>query len=333
MSFSPNIPQVGALSFGAAPIGNLYRAITDQQAEQAIRRALALDIHLFDTAPYYGFGLSEERVGRSLHGSTAMISTKVGRLLDPIHNADPTAVRHGFHSDKSFEPRFDYSYRGVMASFEASLGRLKRDRVDILLAHDLGQKTHGADHPRYFKDFIEGGYRAMRELRDAGRVKSIGLGVNEVEVCLQAMNHADFDCFLLAGRYTLIEQGAGREFFPRCRKKNIGVIAAGPFNSGILVEKEGSQYHYNYERAPDDVVRSRQQLAQICAQFGIPLAAAALQFVAAHPAVTTVLAGFAHSDEVSAAVEMMKVSIPTEFWRELHQRELLEEYSFLPGEI
>lgn len=219
------------LGFGAAAIGNLYAAVSDAGARETIDAALAAGLAYFDTAPHYGFGLSETRLGEALPAS-AKVSTKVGRLLRPAPEADPRAERHGFVGAAPFEPVFDYSYDGVMRSFEASLKRLKRDHVDVLLAHDLGAVTHGEDDAARRRQFFDGGYKAMCALRDSGAVGVIGLGVNEWEICDAALDEGDFDVFLLAGRYTLLEQTALDRFLPRCAARDVSIIVGGPFNSG-----------------------------------------------------------------------------------------------------
>jgi D-threo-aldose 1-dehydrogenase len=229
----PDLP-FPRLGFGSGVLGNLYKAMSDRQAHDAVATALANGIGYFDTAPFYGFGLSETRLGKALAGRDVMISTKVGRRLEPI--TTPEHERHGFVDAAPFEPVFDYSYDGVMRSVEESLRRLKRDRVDALLVHDLGRMTHGEAHAGHMRDFLEGGYRALRQLRDSGAVGAIGLGVNEQAVCEEVLDHADIDLVLLANRYTLLEQTPLENFLPRCEARGVGVIAGGPFNSGALVE-------------------------------------------------------------------------------------------------
>ncbi len=320
------------LGFGAAPIGNLYTSVTDAQAQAALAAASSAGIQYFDTAPHYGFGLSESRLGQFLaSGATApVISTKVGRLLVPT-TADQ-AMRHGFVDTPALEPEFDYSYDGIMRSFESSLARLGCDSVDILFAHDLGRVTHGDLHPERFKTFFEGGYKAMAQLKAEGRVKAIGLGANEWQVCEEAMAQGDFDGFLLAGRYSLLEQGALETFLPNCAARGASVILGGPFNSGILatgVKGPGPKY-YNYEPAPAAIVARVAQLESLCDEFSVPLAAAALQFPLAHAQVASVLAGFASRDQVSQAARWMAQPIPNEFWQQLRERELMHPLAPVP---
>ena len=326
-----------ALGFGAAAIGNLYRSISDAAAHEAVRAALAEGVTLFDTAPYYGFGLSETRLGAALAEfdpeQRVLVSTKVGRRLEPISAEAAAGERHGFVDAGAFEPVFDYSYDAVMRSFEQSLQRLRRDRIDVLLAHDLGRRVHGDAHEARFAEFMSGGYRAMRELRDSGVVGAIGLGVNEWEVCEQALGAGAFDLFLLAGRYTLLEQAALDSFLPLCAARGVSVIVGGPFNSGILAQASEAPgaAQYDYAPAPQAVTERVAKLRAVCARFEVPLAAAALQFPLAHPQVQTVIPGLADAGQVAQAVELMRVPIPETFWRALRDEGLLHAQAPVPA--
>jgi D-threo-aldose 1-dehydrogenase len=261
-----------------------------------------------------------------------VVSTKVGRLLVPV-DADPDEVRHGFVGAAPFEPVFDYSYDAVMRSFEDSRRRLGRERIDVLLAHDLGRVTHGDDHDAQFRTFFEGGYKAMRELRDGGVVGAIGLGVNEWQVCEAVLAHGDFDAFLLAGRYTLLEQTALDSFLPLCEARGCSIMLGWPFNSGILVEGvEGDRVpHYNYEPAPQEIIDRVRKLETVCAAHGVPLAAAAVQFPLAHPAVACVIPGMADAAQVTAAIELVSVEIPQAMWRDLKTEGLLHPAAPTPN--
>lgn len=323
----PRRPDLPRLGFGAAALGNLYTPISDETARDVVGTALAAGVRYFDTAPHYGFGLSEARLGEVLAGRDVLISTKVGRRLEPIETAE--RERHGFVDAAPFEPVFDYTRDGVMLAFEASLRRLKRDRIDLLLAHDLGRMTHGEANAGHLRDFLEGGYRAMRELRDAGVVGAIGLGVNEQAVCEEVLDHVDVDVFLLAGRYTLLEQSALETFLPRCVERNIGIIVGGPFNSGALVETGGA-LHYNYAPAPPEVVERVARLRGVCAAHGVPLAAAALRFPLAHPAVLSVIPGLATPDQVTDASHWMDLEIPDGLWSDLRAEGLIRAEAPVP---
>ena len=326
---SPVLARLPRLGFGGAAIGNLYAAMSDAAAGEVIETAIATGLRYFDTAPHYGFGLGESRLGAALVGRDVVISTKVGRRLEPIRTQ--ARQRHGFVNAAPFEPVFDYSYDGVMRAFEDSLRRLRRERVDVLLAHDLGRMTHGQAHADHMRAFLDGGYLAMRALRDAGVVGAIGLGVNEQAVCEEALDHADFDVFLLAGRYTLLDQTALDGFLPRCERRGVGIIIGGPFNSGALVEPAGGgPIHYDYAPASVEIVARVERLRQVCAAYGVPLAAAALRFPLAHPAVTSVIPGMATPGQVADAVAWLEIDIPQALWDALRAEGLLRADAPVP---
>ncbi|MBB6250909.1 aldo/keto reductase [Nitrospirillum iridis] len=335
-SFITRCPALPPLGFGAAAIGNLYQPVDDTVAHAAVTAAVAAGIRYIDTAPHYGFGLSESRLGAVLAdldpAEDLLLSTKVGRVLVPI-SGDGQGGRHGFAAAAPYEPVFDYSYDGVMRSYTESRRRLGRDRIDLLLAHDLGTATHGDAHGHHFRQFLDGGYRAMRDLRDEGAVGAIGLGVNEWQVCLEALGHAEFDVVLLAGRYTLLEQTALDTFFPACEARGIKVIIGGPYNSGILVNgtRGATPLHYNYEPAPPAIVDHVRRLEALCDRFGVPLAAAALQFPLAHPAVVSVIPGMADGGQVAQTQALMNVAIPPGLWQALRADGLLHPAAPTPS--
>lgn len=318
--------EVSELGFGAATLGNLYHRMSDSDAQESIAKAMELGLNQFDTAPYYGFGLSERRVGdalRNYDSNDYILSTKVGRILEPCAKAED---KYGFCSPMPFEPKYDYSYDGIMRSFEHSIQRLGLSKIDILYMHDIGRATHGDDHERLFKIAMEGGYKAMDELRSQGLVSAIGLGVNEFEVCEQAMDHGYFDCFLLAGRYTLLEQKSLESFLPRCIKENSSIILGGPYNSGVLatgVHKQGVVPHYNYEPASQSIIKTVARIEEICQEFNVPLASAALQFPLAHPAVVSVIPGLSSANRVETTFAQMQINIPSAFWLALQNAGLL----------
>lgn len=297
------LPRFG---MGTGAIGNLYRPIGDDEAHATIAAALDAGITYFDTAPYYGFGMAERRLGAALAAcdpaGTAIVSTKVGRLLVPT---DERGTRHGFVDADPFAPVYDYSADGVRQSFRASQARMGRERVDILLAHDLGRVTHGEDHARHIAAFIDGGYPAMVELREAGLTGAIGIGVNETQVCEELLDWIDLDVILLAGRYTLLDRSAAR-LLDRCAERGVRVIIGGPYNSGILALDPGradlQQLHYDYAAPDADIVVRTRALAAICAAAGVSLPAAALQFPLRHPAVACVVAGLAGTGQVADMV-------------------------------
>jgi len=317
----------GPFGFGASTLGNLYRRVEGDQARATVDAAWAAGVRYFDTAPFYGFGLSERRLGDALRERPRdefILSTKVGRLLVPGRAADD---KFGFFSPMPFDPVFDYSYDGVMRSAEASLHRLGIARIDILLMHDLGRLTHGDGHSRTFGQAVEGGFRAMTELRDAGIVSAIGLGVNEIEICQASLDHLDADVFMIAGRYTLLDRGAA-PFLAQCRIRNIGVIGGGVFNSGILATgTRGGAAHYDYEPAPEAVMKRVAAIERCCDRFGVPLAAAALQFVSANPAVTNIVVGTGNPARIQQTAELARLAIPKAFWASLSAEGLIGEES------
>jgi D-threo-aldose 1-dehydrogenase len=323
-----------SLGFGGAAIGNLYREMPDEDASAAVREAFTAGVCYFDTAPFYGFGLSELRLGKALHGAqpSPVISTKVGRRLIPTGPQTASVGRDGYFSPRPFAPVFDYGYDAVMRSHAESLERLGVARVDILLCHDIGRLTHGDAHAARVREFLEGGYRAMRELRDTGAVRAIGLGVNEWEICVELLGSCDLDCILLAGRYTLLEQPALAKLLPLCEQRQVSIICGGPFNSGILAagSRAGASAHYNYAAPPAAVLERVAKLEQVCADFDVPLQAAALQFPLAHPRVASVVAGCANGAEARNCVAMFSHTIPPEFWRALRERELVDARAPLP---
>lgn len=327
--------RVSVLGMGCAPVGNLYRAVGNEAARETLDSALELGIGYFDTAPYYGFGLSERRLGEALRGrDDVIVSTKVGRILDPAPGADTSSERHGFVSPMPFEPRFNYSYDAILHSHEHSLQRLGLAKVDILLIHDIGRATHGPRHAATFAQLTDGrGLEALRRLRDEGLVSAIGVGVNEIQICLDLLERIDLDVLLLAGRYTLLEQGAIDELLPRCVAENVAMVIGGPFNSGILAtgSSTAATPRYNYDAAPA-VVRERvRRLEAVCAKYQVALPAAALQFPLAHPAVASVIPGFASTEELRAGLAHFQATIPEDLWTELRRGGLIDPRAPIPG--
>jgi D-threo-aldose 1-dehydrogenase len=305
------LPRLGV---GTAAIGNLYAPVSDTAAHDTIRAAIDAGISYFDTAPHYGFGLAERRLGEALEGDTVLLSSKVGRVLEPTQIK---GERHSFVDADPFEPRFDYTADGILRSYESSLARLRRDRVDILFAHDLGRATHGDAHDEHRRAFLGGGYRAMRDLKDAGAIDAIGIGVNEVEICLDLMDEVELDVILLAGRYTLLDCQAAEALIPECARRGIQLIIGGPFNSGILAHDhlaEETTLHFDYVEASPAIIARARSLARICESFGVSLPAAALQFPLRDPRIATVLAGVAGADQVSDLVARATADIPDALW-------------------
>ena len=319
--------QVGAtglalteIGLGAAPLGNLYREVSGEQARSAALAALAAGIRYIDTAPYYGFGLSERRVGDAVRGADDVItSTKVGAILRADGACDVSVEREGFRSPMPFACEYDYSYDGIMRSWDASLQRLGLARVDILYIHDFG--VHGSNNEAMFGQLTrDGGFRALEELRGSGAIAAFGLGVNEWGVCVEAAQHAKVDVILLAGRYTLLDHTVAlRRFMPVCLKEHISLVIGGVFNSGILATGSGGaeSARYDYAPASADVIARVRKLEAVCAAHDVRLASAALQFVLAHPAVVSAVLGLRSPEEVATAMEGYHEAIPDQFWHDL----------------
>ncbi|WP_181706384.1 aldo/keto reductase [Chthonobacter rhizosphaerae] len=320
------------LGFGGAPLGNLYAPIPEAVAADLLAGTWDAGLRLYDTAPFYGFGLSERRIGdflREKPRADFVVSTKVGRMLVPDPGDHP--ARQAFKSALPFRPVFDYSYDAVMRSFEDSLQRLGLDRIDVLLMHDIGRVTHGDRHEELFRIAMDGGARALTELRDQGVVKAIGLGVNEWEVCEAAMDHARWDTFLLAGRYTLLEQESLASFLPRCEREGVTLIVGGPFNSGILATGPVAGARYNYEPAPPEILERARAIEAVCRDHGVPLAAAALAFPLTHPAIASVIPGMANRAELDANLALMRATIPAALWTDLKAAGLIRPDAPIPA--
>lgn len=324
------------IGFGAAPIGNLYSAMSDQQARETIDAGLAAGLTYVDTAPHYGAGLSERRLGDALRGRTGgvVLSTKVGRLLrnDPALDTDLDC--EGFRSALPFGRVFDYSYDGVLRSYEDSLQRLGLSRIDILYVHDIGRLTHGRDHDRTFDQLTRGGgLRALDQLRGEGAIAAFGVGANEWQICLDVMDHAELDIVLLAGRYTLLEQDALDIFMPLCLDRGVSVVVGGVYNSGILATgtRGPGPFHYDYAEAPPEIVSRVRRFEDICDAHGVFLAAAALQFPLAHPAVVSVIPGLDSGARADATLALYHTAVPAAFWEDLRSQGLVRRDAPLPG--
>ncbi|WP_287420399.1 aldo/keto reductase [Reinekea sp.] len=317
--------ELTELGFGAAGIGNLLQSTTNRAAEAAVTLAWENGIRYFDSAPHYGAGLSERRLGSALHDLPAdnrVLSTKVGRVLQPLSPGEPVDD-FGYVSEAPFKRLYDYSYAGVMTSFEASLQRLGVASVDLLLMHDIGELTHGDEHAAVFKTALDGGYAAMAELRSQGRVKAIGLGVNEWQVCAATLAHTDFDCFLVANCFTLLNNSITQGFTAQCDQRNIDIIAAAPFNSGILATGSKGAGAYFYGRASAEILTRVQELEAICATFGVSLPAAAIQFPLRYDSVKSVVVGMTATEQIQNNIDCYNEPIANEFWQELIDRRII----------
>jgi D-threo-aldose 1-dehydrogenase len=320
--------EVTIIGFGGAPLGNMYQPLSDADALATVRACYDAGIRYFDTAPLYGYGLSEHRVGEALRGEdrdSYVLSTKVGRLLKP---GDPRTLEHGQFKDAlPFAEVYDYSFDGVMRSVEDSLQRLGTHRIDILLVHDLDVWTHGSEAARQERvaEFMAGGYKAMIELRDQGAVRAIGAGINETAACQDLAQRGDFDCFLLAGRYTLLEQAPLDALLPLCERRGIALIIGGAYNTGILATGAVEGAYFQYAPAPPEIMERVRRIEAVCARHGVRLPTAALQFPLGHPAVATVIPGTRAPAEVTQNLEIFAPEIPADFWAEMKQEGLLRK--------
>ncbi len=325
------------IGFGGAPLGNLYRAVSEEDAQAALQAAYDAGIRYFDTAPQYGLGRSETRFGEALSRfdrNALQLSTKIGRLLV---DCDPDEVTpEAFVDVPQKRIVFDYTYDGVMRSYEASLKRLGVANADILLVHDVcvfSQGSQEASDAKVRELFDGGGYKALSELRAAGDIAAIGAGVNEWQVCEKLLGLGDFDGFLLAGRYTLLEQDALESFLPLCEKRDVGIILGGPYNSGILATGAVPGAKYNYADAPEEILERVRRIEAVCKAHDTPMIAAALQFVLGHPCVKTVVPGAVNAAEVRANIDLMERDIPAALWSDLRGEGLIRPDAPLPSEV
>ncbi|MCJ0762958.1 aldo/keto reductase [Variovorax terrae] len=319
--------RVSVLGLGCATLGGSRFPVSPQVAAGAIHQAWNDGVRYVDTAPFYGYGAAERRVGDALRAMPRgdwVLSTKVGRLLVPC--ANPPAGAGGTPRPMPFDAVYDYSYDGVMRSFEASLQRLGLDRIDMLFVHDIGAYVHGAAHAGHMQALERGGYRALDSLRSGGAVRAIGLGVFETAVCLEAMQWGHWDAFLLAGGYTLLGQEPLMDLLPACETQGVSLIVGSPLNSGILA---GGGL-WNYKAPPPPVAARAEGIRDVCAAFGVPVVAAALQFVLAHPAVAAVLPGPRSAQEQADNLRALHHPIPPGLWAALRDRHLLHPQAPVP---
>lgn len=308
--------SVTEYSFGTAPLGGMYRACPHDVAMATLDAAWESGIRFIDTAPWYGFGLAERRVGdflREKPKGSYVLSTKVGRLQRPV--PDDQVPSHGFVDPLPFETDYDYSYDGIMRSVDFSYARLGLNRIDILFVHDIGVYTHGAARNAvYLRQLFDGGLKALEELKSSGAISAYGLGVNEVPVCLDVMAQADLDCILLAGRYTLLDRTATAELLPLCERKKTSLVVGGVFNSGILATGPVEGSHFDYMPATPEVLDKVAAMEAIATSQGLPLAAPAIQFPLQNPVVASVLLGTAKPSSLQRNMELTERSLqPSDF--------------------
>ena len=307
------------IGFGGAPIGNLFKKLKDDEANQILKISQKNKINLYDTSPFYGYGLSEVRLGKFLKKikrDNFIISTKVGRYLVP---EKPNLIKRGiFKGGLNLKPIIDYSYSGVMRSFEQSLNRLQLDHIDICLIHDVDHFTHGRDTMKFFKQSLKGAYRALQKLKDEKLIKAIGLGLNDAEIADKFLHTEKFDCVLLAGRYTLLDKSAEKKFLQTAYDKNVGVMLGGVFNSGILA-KGFKNSTYFYKKIPNEIKVKYKLINEICQKNSVPIQAAAIQFCLRNKAVTSLILGIDEIHQIRSNLKFLNFKINHEFWNELAQ--------------
>jgi D-threo-aldose 1-dehydrogenase len=322
--------RFSAIGLGTVPIGEVYELIDEKTAIATVEQAVASGVRVFDTSPHYGNGLAESRTGAGLRRaprSDVVVSTKIGRVMDPFSKAAPRnkdVYSPGFVGGYAHAPRFDYSYDGTMRSVEQSLLRTGLSEIDILLIHDCDVWTHGADAGRRFMEAMEGAYRALDKLRSEKTVAAIGFGINEADTCVKFARAGDFDVAMMAGRYSLLIQNGMAEFLPLAVEKNMGVMLAGVFNSGILATGAVPGAKFEYAAAPPEVMEKVRRIEAICAAHGTSIRRAALHFAMAHPAVVSVVLGAANPAEVAANAADADQAVPAGLWSDLKSAGLLD---------
>lgn len=315
------------LGFGTAPLGNLYRAISDADAHATLEKAWDIGCRYYDTAPLYGLGLSETRLNRFLRTKKRddyVLSTKVGRLLEVCPPEERTGIGKFFDTPIRREV-YDYSHDGVMRSVEHSLERLGVDRIDILFAHDLDIFNHGSEQAceARIDEFMASGYKAVLALRDQGVIKAFGAGINEWQPAQNMAERGDFDLFLLAGRYTLLEQESLETFLPLCQRRGIGIVLGGPYNSGILATGPKPGAFFNYDPAPQDILDRVARIEAVCKTHNVELIEAALRFPLHHPCVVSVIPGGQSAAEVENNSDNLATEIPDALWTDLNSEGLM----------
>ncbi|HWJ72361.1 MAG TPA: aldo/keto reductase [Kaistia sp.] len=327
---------VSRVGFGSAPLGDFFEKLDEREAIATVEAAFAAGITLVDTSPHYGNGLAEHRIGtalRSMPRESMVISTKIGRVMNPatLAGRSPPPAR-GFVGSLPHRPRFDYSYDGVMRSFEQSLLRLGTDRIDILLIHDVDAWTHGEDQVEArYREALDSGYRALDQLRAEGSVKAIGLGLDDHDWCERFLRAADFDTVLLAGRYSLLEQPALATLMPLALEQGVGIMLGGIFNSGILATGAIPDARYNYEAAPPEIIDRVARIEAVCRAHDVPLARAAVQFVLGHPAVSSLVLGAVKPAEIDRNLAALDQPVPESLWADLKTEGLLDPSAPTPN--
>ncbi len=315
--------EVPLLGFGGAPLGDLYQRLDEDEAIETVVTAVRSGVHLIDTSPLYGNGLSEHRIGsaiRHVADSDVILSTKVGRVADPFR---PPESRGIFAGGLPHSLRTDYSYDAALRSIEQSLLRLGRDRIEIVLVHDLDIWTHGDELETHFQTAGQGCVKALRELKEQKVIDAFGVGVNESDAALRFCKEFDPDVVLLAGRYSLLEQEALRDLLPYAEEKGIGMILGGVYNSGILATGSVPGARYNYGEPSEEILQQVREIEAVTTSFDIPLRQAALQFVFGHSAVAAVVLGAVLPSEIVQNCNDIEREIPDALWEKLRSQGLI----------
>lgn len=307
---------ISELGFGGGAIANLYRVVSREAAMDTMQAAWDAGIRYFDTAPFYGHGLSERLVGDFLRDKTGWtLSTKAGKLLSPVPHAQ--VPDHGFVDPLPFDVRFDYSGNGMRLSLENSFARLGLNRIDILWVHDLEPRSLGETYPQHLAQFLATGLPELEKMKAEGLIQAFGMGVNEVEPCLEVLAQGSLDAILIAGRYTLLDRGAENRLLPLCRERGVGLVVGGVFNSGILATGARAGAMYDYAPADASTLEQVRTLEHIAADHDIPLARGAIQFPLRDPIVASVLIGTAKPSSLNRNVSEFNTSVPSRFWKDI----------------
>jgi D-threo-aldose 1-dehydrogenase len=329
-------PKLGGLKIGlgGAPLGNLFKAVSDEDAQTIIQQAIADGCQTFDTAPHYGHGLSEQRFGqalRKLGRSSFVLSSKVGRILTPSAAAERDQLN--FVNILPYNQHWDYSAAGVRRSVEDSLQRMGMSHLDVAFVHDCCSICHGDNYPKVLRQVIDEAIPELQKMKREGLIHAIGLGVNDVQVCLDVLKETELDCILLAGRYTLVDHSGFAELLPICEQRGMRIAIGGVFNSGILATgvRGSEKLLFNYDSAPAAWVERVRAIELVCEEFQVPLRAAALQFPLAHPVVDTVLLGANQTTHWADALAMLQHPIPAAFWAKLKAQGLIPMNAPIPS--
>ena len=318
--------NLNAIGFGGAPLGDLFENLKETNCYEVLAKCYEANINLYDTSPLYGYGLSEHRLGnflKTVEEDSYYLSTKVGRYLTP--EKESNIDRGIFAGGLNFSPNLDYSYDGVMKSFEQSLIRLAVSKIDICLIHDVDRFNFGNEVDHYFKLAMKGAYKALQKLKDEKVIKAIGVGVNDSDICAKFAEAGEFDCMILAGRYSLLDQNALNDFFPIAEKNNIGIILAGVFNSGILAKGVGENITYFYDTIPDNIKDKYLKIEKICDKYKVPVPAAAIQFSYLNKLISSMILGMDRPQQIQQNLDYLNFNIPADLWKDLLKDNLIDE--------